>query len=105
MGGRAGYEHHACFSARPPLAAGCARFSAPDRCVSTNRRQTSYPPHVCLVRFLLGVDTEAGAAASADSRGTQLGMGAEPGGTCAARLFAVPKTESVCGGRGGCVCE
>src|SRR6266851_8326631 len=101
MGGRAGYEHHARFPARPPLAAGCARFSAPDRCVSTNRRQTPYPPHVCPVRFLLGADTEARAAASADSRGTQLGMGAEPGRTCAARLIAVPKTESVRRRRGG----
>src|SRR6266478_9604993 len=97
MGGRAGNEHHACFSARTPLAAGRAGVSAPDRCVSKNRRQAPYPTHVCLIRLLLGTGTEARATAPTHSRGAQLGMGAEPGRACSARPFAVSPAEGLRG--------
>src|ERR1700680_303040 len=105
MGGRTGHEHHACFSVRPPLAAGCAGFPAPHRYVSNNRRQASYPADICPVRFVLGSGTEAWTTAPADSGGAQLGLGTESGRACAARSLAVSETESVRGRRGTCVCE
>src|SRR5436190_3784174 len=52
LGGSDGHEHHARFSTRLALAAGCRRFSEAHRPVFDHRVAASYPSHVCALRFL-----------------------------------------------------
>src|SRR5947209_5289923 len=96
-----GNEHHARLPTRLALEAGCRRFSEAHRPVLDHRVAASYPSHVCALRFLLGSVAASGSAASADSGGLQLRLGAEPrgGGTGGRKSISAPESVRA-GGRG-----
>ena len=62
-------------------------------------------PVFVLVRFLLGSVPQAWPAASADSRGAQLGLGAGAGSGGARRSGTVPEAGKLREGRGGRICK
>ena len=72
------HEHHACVPARQALGAGRRGFQQAHRRVPDDRRPAQDQAAVRVLRLLLGSESEAGPAASADSRRAQLRLGAKP---------------------------